>query len=110
MPFIRRRREGVVFWRRNDWRRVEFFNAPILGRGEEEAVPVSKGERSIHGGSWFPHEGVTRGCNGALMASSRSRCQMTSGLTRGGRQLVRLVMPEDRLGRILLCRSNKLAK
>jgi hypothetical protein len=34
----------MVPWRRNGRRLVEFINAPVLGRREEGAVPVSEGK------------------------------------------------------------------
>jgi hypothetical protein len=44
----------TVSWKRNGLWRVEFFNASILGRREDGAVPISEGEKSTLGGSWFP--------------------------------------------------------
>jgi hypothetical protein len=43
---VEERRETLM-WRKNDQRRVEFFNASVSRRIEE-------GERSTRGGSWFP--------------------------------------------------------
>jgi hypothetical protein len=36
----------TMSWRRNNQWRVEFFNASISKRREEEVAPVSEGERS----------------------------------------------------------------
>jgi hypothetical protein len=41
----------------------EFFNASVSEKREEGTTPVSEGERSTRGGSWFPHGGLTGGCN-----------------------------------------------
>jgi hypothetical protein len=86
----------TVLWRRIGRQQVEFFNASIFGRREKGAVPVSEGERSMWGGSWFPCEGATGGCSGVAATDSQSR--IASGLTQGGRQLVRLVGPTSYLG------------
>jgi hypothetical protein len=56
----------MVSWRRNGWRRVELFNASVLGRREERVVVVLEGERSMRGSSWFAQGGVTRGCSSAV--------------------------------------------
>jgi hypothetical protein len=57
--FYRAEKGGeTVPWRRNGRRRVELFNAFVLGRREEGASPVSVGERSVRGGSWFSCGGV----------------------------------------------------
>jgi hypothetical protein len=69
------------------------------------ASPISEGERSMQGSSWFPCGGVTGGCSGAVAHGSRSRA--ACGLTLGGRQVVG---PKGCLGRIPLWRSNMLSK
>jgi hypothetical protein len=53
----------TVLWRRNGWWRVKFFNASVYGRREKWAVPISEGERSMRGGSWFS----CGGCSGATV-------------------------------------------
>jgi hypothetical protein len=57
----------MIPWRRNGPRRMQFFNGPILGRRGEEATPISEGERSMRGGSCFPHGGAIGGCSGAVV-------------------------------------------
>jgi hypothetical protein len=56
----------MVSWRRNGRRRVELFNASVLGRREERVVAVLEGERSMRGSSWFAQGGATRGCSNAV--------------------------------------------
>jgi hypothetical protein len=58
----------TVLWRRNDRQRVEFFNASIQREERKGQRPVSKGERSTHGGSWFPCGEATKGCSSAAVA------------------------------------------
>jgi hypothetical protein len=87
---------------------VEFFNASILGTREKGAAPVSEGESSTWGDSWFPHGGATGGCSG--VAATDSQSQIAFGLTQGGRQSVGLVGPIGCLGQILLWRLNRLPK
>jgi hypothetical protein len=59
----------TVLWRRNGRRRVELFNASVSGIGEERATPVSEGESSTQGSSYFPRVGATRGCIGVAVCS-----------------------------------------
>jgi hypothetical protein len=40
----------MVSWRRNNRRRVEFFNASVSGTREEGDTPILKGERITWGG------------------------------------------------------------
>jgi hypothetical protein len=51
----------MVLWRKNGCRRVKFFNTSVSGRREEGTAPISKGERSTRGGSWFSRGGCSGG-------------------------------------------------
>jgi hypothetical protein len=44
----------------------KFFNASVSGKREEGVAPISEGEKSTSGNTWFPHRGVTGGCNCAV--------------------------------------------
>jgi hypothetical protein len=44
-----------------------FLMLPFQGEERKGQRPVSKGERSTHGGSWFPCGEATRGCSSAAV-------------------------------------------
>jgi hypothetical protein len=55
---------------------VELFNIFVSGRREEEVAPVSEGERSMQGSSWFLCGGATEGCNDAAMCGSGQQLEL----------------------------------
>jgi hypothetical protein len=72
------------------------WSSSVSGRRQEGAAPVSEGERSTWGDSWFPCGEATRGCSGVAVADSRSRA--ASALNQGGRQLVGPIGPKSLFG------------
>jgi hypothetical protein len=42
-------------------------------------VPVSKGERSMRGGSWFPRGGAARGCSNTAVCGGGRQSESSDG-------------------------------